>query len=116
MAEDRVRHILMDVKLSKVKDFLEKNRAIDCVFLQYLGKRRWKDAKEFMNSINHPIDDGTFRARMTELIFLFLRAQRGIDPLRKYYEKNEMDQILAELLLEFFEKIEDEIHKKSSTH
>ncbi len=109
MAEDRVRHILTDEKLSEIKDFLEKNRAIDCIFLKHLNKGRWKDAKEFMKSINRPMDDGTFRSRMMGLGLLPPRDEFG--PLKKYYEPTKISEILAELLLDFFEKLEDRLRK-----
>lgn len=111
MAEDRVRHILTDEKLSEVKDFLEKNRAIDCIFLKHLNKGRWRDAKEFMKSIDRPMDDGTFRSRMMELEFLLGPPHERFVPLKKYYEPTKISEILAELLLDFFEKLEDRLRK-----
>lgn len=105
MIEDRVRHILTDEKLSKIKSLLEKNRAIDCIFLLYLNKGRWKDAKEFVKSINLPMNDGIFRSRMMELGDLHMLAyDDGLS--KKYHNVSDKGKILAELLIEFFEKLE----------
>jgi hypothetical protein len=108
MAEDRVRHVLTDERLWEIKSMLEKNRAIDCVLLFYLNKGRWKEAKEFMKSINRPMDDATFRARMIELQTLGLseRSER----LKKYYVRTKFKEVLGELILEFLEKLRDNIY------
>jgi hypothetical protein len=111
-AEEKVEHILRDEKLSALKALLEKDHAIDCVFLLHLGKGRWKDAKEFIRSrLGRTISDGTFRARMMEIEDRGLAESVAIDPLKKYYVKTEFGGKVAELLLEFFEKAEAEIKK-----
>jgi len=50
--EEKVKHILTDEKLSAIKAMLEKDHAIDCIFLLYLNRGKWKEAKEFMRSLN----------------------------------------------------------------
>jgi len=103
--EEKVKHVLTDERLSAIKKMLEKDHAIDCIFLLHLGKGRWKAAKEFMRSLNLTLSDGTFRARMMEIEDLGLAKAIPIDPLKKYYEITELGEKIAELLLKFFEEI-----------
>ncbi len=113
-AEERVEHVLIDNRLSALKALLEKDHAIDCIFLLHLGKGRWKDAKEFIRSkLERTISDGTFRARMMEIEDQGLAESVAIDPLKKYYVKTEFGGKVAELLLEFFDKAEAQIRKVS---
>jgi len=108
-AEDKVAHILTDERLSALKALLEKDHAMDCIFLLHLGKGRWKDAKEFVRRrLGRTISDGTFRARMMEIENLGLAESVAIDPLKKYYVKTKFGGRVAELLLEFFDKAEAE--------
>lgn len=104
--EDRVKRILTDPKLSAIKAMLEKDHAIDCLLLLYLGKGKWKDAKDFMRANGLTLSDGTFRARMMEIEDLGLSKSERIDPLKKKYRKTELGDKVAKLLLEFFEKLE----------
>ena len=109
-AEERVEHILTDERLSALKALLEKDHAIDCIFLLHLGKGRWKDAKDFIRRrLGRTISDGTFRARMMEIEDKGLAESVAIDPLKKYYVKTEFGEKMAELLLELFDKAEAEI-------
>jgi len=103
--EEKVKQILTDEKLSAIKKMLEKDHAIDCIFLLHLGKGRWKAAKEFMRSLNLTLSDGTFRARMMEIESLGLAKSHKIDPLKKYYEITELGEKVAQLILKFFEEI-----------
>lgn len=103
--EEKVKRILTDERLSAIKKMLEKDHAIDCIFLLHLGKGKWKAAKEFMRSLNLTLSDGTFRARMMEIEHLGLARSIPIDPLKKYYEKTELGEKMAKLLLKFFEEI-----------
>ena len=78
----------------------------------HLDKGRWKDAKDFIRSkLGRTISDGTFRARMMELEDRGLAESVPIDPLKKYYVKTEFGERVAELLLELFEKAEEEIKR-----
>ena len=107
MAEDRVRHILMSKKLPKIMSFLEKDGSVECILLLYMNKGRWSKAKEFLESINRtPLSDGTFRSRMLELVDLKISFRAEIDLLRSRYEISESGQIIADLILEYFEKLE----------
>ncbi len=99
--EEEVRRILTDERLSAIKSLLEKDHAIDCIFLLHLERGRWKDAKGFMRDLELTISDGTFRARMMEIEDLGLAKSVPIDPLKKYYVSTELGEKVAELLLRF---------------
>ena len=112
MGEDGVRHILMSEKLpkilsslEKIVSFLEKDGSIECILLLYLNKGRWKEAKEFLESVNSPIKDGIFRSRMFELEHLKISRDISID-LKKHYQISEFGKIIANLIIEYFEKFE----------
>jgi hypothetical protein len=85
---------------------LEKDHAIDCLFLLYAGRGKWKEAKDFMRKNNLTLSDGTFRARMIEIESLGLAKSERIDPLKKYYLKTESGEKIAKLLLELFDEVE----------
>jgi hypothetical protein len=104
--EEKVKRVLTETKLSAVKAMLEKDHAIDCLFLLYMEKGKWKDAKDFMKANKLTLSDGTFRARMIEIEELGLAKSERIDPLKKYYLKTELGEKVAKLLLEFFDKME----------
>ena len=106
MEEEKIRNILTDEKLSAIKAVLEKDHAIDCIFLLHLGKGRWKNAKAFMRELNLTLSDGTFRSRMIEMESLGLAESVAIDPLKKYYVKTELGEKIAGLLLDFFGALE----------
>jgi DNA-binding HxlR family transcriptional regulator len=103
--EEKVKHILTDPKLSAVKAMLEKDHAIDCIFLLHLNRGKWKEAKDFMRRNKLTLSDGTFRARMIEIEQLGLAKSERIDPLKKYYLITELGEKVAKLLLEFFDEI-----------
>ena len=102
--EEKIKHILTDQKLSAVKAMLEKDHAIDCIFLLHLNRGKWKEAKDFMRSNKLTLSDGTFRARMIEIEQLGLAKSERIDPLKKYYLITELGEKVAKLLLEFFDE------------
>jgi hypothetical protein len=104
--EEKVKHILTDPKLSAVKAMLEKDHAIDCLFLLHVGRGKWKEAKDFMRKNKLTLSDGTFRARMIEIEMLGLAKSERIDPLKKYYLKTELGEKVAKLLLEFFDELD----------
>ena len=103
--EETIKHILTNKNLSLIKTLLEKDHAIDCIFLLLLSKGRWKEAKGFMNELGLTLSDGTFRARMIEIEDLGLAKSVPIDPLKKYYVKTEFGEEIAELLLTFFDRV-----------
>ena len=103
--EEKVKGILTDEKLSAIKTMLEKDHAIDCIFLLHLDSGRWKNAKAFMQELGLTLSDGTFRSRMMEIEHLGLAKSVPIDPLKKYYVETEFGEKVANLLLEFFEKV-----------
>jgi len=103
--EEKIKRILTDPKYAAIKAMLEKDHAIDCIFLLYMNRGKWKEAKEFMRDNRLTLSDGTFRARMIEIEDLGLAKSERIDPLKKYYLKTEFGEKIAKLLLEFFDKL-----------
>jgi hypothetical protein len=103
--EEKIKHILTDPKLSAIKAMLEKDHAIDCLFLLQMKRGKWKEAKEFMRNNGLTLSDGTFRARMIEIEDLGLAKSERIDPLKKYYVQTQLGEKIAKLLLELFDKL-----------
>jgi len=104
--DEKIKHVLTDPRLSAVKAMLEKDHAIDCLFLLYVGRGKWKEAKDFMRKNKLTLSDGTFRARMIEIESLGLAKSERIDPLKKYYLKTDFGEKLAKLLLALFDELE----------
>ncbi|UCF45155.1 MAG: hypothetical protein JSW44_00490 [Candidatus Bathyarchaeota archaeon] len=104
--EEKIKYILTDPKLSAVKAMLEKDHAIDCIFLLHVSRGKWKEAKDFMRNNKLTLSDGTFRSRMIEIEQLGLAESKRIDPLKKYYVITELGEKVAELLLGFFDEID----------
>jgi DNA-binding HxlR family transcriptional regulator len=105
LVEDKIRNILTDEKLSAIKALLEKDHAIDCIFLLKLENGRWKNAKAFMHDLDLTLSDGTFRSRMMEMEDLGLAESVAIDPLKKYYVITEFGEKVANLLLGLFDEL-----------
>jgi hypothetical protein len=103
--EEKIKRILTNPKYAAIKAMLEKDHAIDCIFLLYMNRGKWKEAKDFMRANGLTLSDGTFRARMIEIEDLGLAKSERIDPLKKYYIKTEFGEKVAKLLLEFFDKL-----------
>jgi DNA-binding HxlR family transcriptional regulator len=106
LTEEKIKNILTDEKLSAIKAVLEKDHAIDCIFLLKLENGRWKNAKAFMHDLNLTLSDGTFRSRMMEMEHLGLAESVAIDPLKKYYVITELGNKIADLLLGMFSALE----------
>ena len=104
--EEKIKHILTDPKLSAIKAMLEKDHAIDCLFLLHVNRGKWKAAKDFMRENKLTLSDGTFRSRMIEIEQLGLAKSERIDPLKKYYVITELGEKVAKLLLGFFDEID----------
>ena len=104
--DEKIKHVLTDPKLSAIKAMLEKDHAIDCLFLLYASRGKWKEAKDFMRRNKLTLSDGTFRARMIEIESLGLAKSERIDPLKKYYTKTELGGKIAKLLLGFFDELD----------
>ena len=104
--EAKIQHILTDTKLAAIKTMLEKDHAIDCMFLLHVNRGKWKEAKDFMRSNELTLSDGTFRARMIEIEQLGLAESKRIDPLKKYYVITDFGEKVANLLLGFFDEID----------
>lgn len=105
MSEERVTKILTSPQLSPIKRMLEKDHAIDCLFLLYMGKGKWKDAKDFMRKHGLTLSDGTFRMRMIEIESLGLAKSTPIDPLKKFWAITRKGEKIAKLLLDMFEQL-----------
>ncbi|HLE75718.1 MAG TPA: hypothetical protein VI864_06715 [Candidatus Bathyarchaeia archaeon] len=103
--EEKIKRILTDPRLSAIKTMLEKDHAIDCIFLLYMKRGKWKEAKDFMRENKLTLSDGTFRSRMIEIAELGLAKSERIDPLKKYYLKTELGEKVAKLLLNFFDEV-----------
>jgi hypothetical protein len=103
--EEKIKRILTEPKFAAIKAMLEKDHAIDCIFLLHMNRGKWKEAKEFMRDNGLTLSDGTFRARMIEIKELGLAKSERIDPLKKYYVKTKFGEKVARLLLEFFDKL-----------
>ncbi len=103
--EEKIKNILTNPKYAPIKTMLEKDHAIDCIFLLYMNRGKWKEAKDFMHQNGLTLSDGTFRARMIEIEELGLAKSERIDPLKKYYIKTTLGEKIAKLLLEFFDKL-----------
>jgi hypothetical protein len=103
--EEKVKQILTDPKYASIKAMLEKDHAIDCLMLLHLDRGKWKEAKDFMHENKLTLSDGTFRARMIEIEDLGLAASERIDPLKKFYKKTEFGEKVANLLLQFFDDL-----------
>ena len=105
LSETKIKKILTNNKLAPIKAALEKDHAIDCIFLLKLENGRWKNAKGFMHELNLTLSDGTFRSRMMELESLGLAESVAIDPLKKYYVITELGEKIADLLLALFDSL-----------
>lgn len=105
--EEKIKRVLTDPKLSAIKSMLEKDHAIDCLLLLHVSRGKWKDAKDFMRDNKLTLSDGTFRARMIEIESLGLAKSERIDPLKKYYVKTERGEKVANLLLGFFDELNE---------
>jgi len=103
--EEKIKHILKDPKLAAIKAMLEKDHAIDCIFLLYMNRGKWKEAKDFMRDNGLTLSDGTFRSRMIEIEELGLAKSERIDPLKRYYVKTEFGEKIAKLLFGFFDGV-----------
>jgi len=103
--EAKVKRILTDPRLAPMKAMLEKDHAIDCIFLLHMNRGKWKEAKEFMRENGLTLSDGTFRARMIEIEQRGLAKSERIDPLKKLYRKTELGEKVAKMLLEFFDEL-----------
>ena len=103
--EEQITKVLTDTQIASIKAMLEKDHAIDCLFLLTLDKGKWKKAKSYMNKHNLTLSDGTYRARMIEITHLGLAKATPIDPLKKQYTITKKGKKLAMSLLELLQNI-----------
>ena len=104
--EKMVEHVLTDKRLHAIKSMIEKDHAIDCLFLLLLNRGRWKQAKAYTRRLGLTLSDGTFRARMIEIESLGLAKSTPIDPLKKFYTITPKGRKLASSLLQLLQKAE----------
>jgi len=105
--EEKVIRILTGEKLSAIKAMLEKDHAIDCIFLLMLGRGQWKYAKEFMTRLRLTLPDGTFRARMIEIELSGLSRHENIDVTKRRWIITEFGKQAGKLLLGLFNQVAD---------
>ena len=105
LLEGDITRILTDQKYAAIKAMIEKDHAIDCLFLLLMNRGRWKEAKAYMNQHKLTLSDGTFRARMIEIEDLGLAKSTQIDPLKKYYTITDQGKKIATLLLQVLKQI-----------
>ncbi len=103
--EKQITEILTTPKIAAIKRMLEKDHAIDCLFLLTLDKGKWKKAKTYMNKHNLTLSDGTYRARMIEITQLGLAKATPLDPLKKQYSITKKGEKLATELLKLLQNI-----------
>lgn len=103
--EDQITKVLTTSEIAGIKRMLEKDHAIDCLFLLALDKGKWKKAKTYMNTHNLTLSDGTYRARMIEIAQRGLAEAIPIDPLKKQYKITKKGRKLATALLELLENL-----------
>ncbi len=103
--EKQITKVLTTPETAGVKAMLEKDHAIDCLFLLVLDKGKWKKAKTYMNKHNLTLSDGTYRSRMIEITQLGLAKAIPIDPLKKQYAITEEGKKLAMALLSLLQNV-----------
>lgn len=103
--EKQITKVLTTPEIAAIKRMLEKDHAIDCLFLLALDKGKWKKAKTYMNKHNLTLSDGTYRARMIEITQLGLAKATPIDPLKKQYSITKKGEKLAMALLELLQNV-----------
>jgi hypothetical protein len=102
--EQLITEILTNPKQRAVKAMLEKDHAIDCLFLLHMDKGRWKQAKAFMNKNGLTLSDGTFRSRMIEIEHNGFASSTQLDPLKKHYHITDKGRKLTAQLLQLLHK------------
>lgn len=103
--EEDIVNVLTTTEVASVKAMLEKDHAVDCLFLLLLGKGKWQRAKAFMSGHSLTLSDGTYRARMIEITQLGFATAKPIDPLKKEYLITEKGERLARVLLRLLQEV-----------
>jgi hypothetical protein len=103
--EELITKILTTPKTRAVKAMLEKDHAIDCLFLLHMDKGRWKQAKAFMNKNGLTLSDGTYRSRMIEIEHNGYATSTQLDPLKKHYHITAQGKKLTQALLQLLQKL-----------
>jgi len=100
-----LKRFLNDDQLYFLKSVLESDHTLTCLILAYDGNERWGQIRDFVKSNGRSISDGTFRARMMALEALGLVRSVPIDPLKKSWKLTEKGERVAELLIDFLDKL-----------
>jgi len=103
--EEQITKVLTNSEIAAIKRMLEKDHAVDCLFLLALDKGKWKKAKTYMNKHGLTLSDGTYRARMIEITQLGLAKATPIDPLKKQYSITKKGSKLAMALLNLLQNV-----------
>lgn len=103
--EQRITEILTTSRTATIKRMIEKDHAIDCLFLLAMDKGKWKKAKSYMNKHKLTLSDGTYRSRMIEITQLGLAKATPIDPLKKQYSITKKGKTLAIALLDLLQNM-----------
>lgn len=100
--EKEVIEINDNKKLKQYREFLEKDHSTDCLFLLYMNRGKWQDAKEFRDMHDWTLPDGTFRDRMIEAEKLGLAKSELIDPKKHYWEVTPLGyEVIVSLMTHF---------------
>lgn len=102
--EEQITQVVTTPETAAIKRMLEKDHAMDCLFLLALGKGKWKNAKDYMNKHKLTLSDGTYRSRMIEITQLGLATAEFLDPLKKRYIITKKGRKLALALLRLLQK------------
>ncbi len=103
--EQQITEILTTSGKASIKRMIEKDHAIDCLFLLAMDKGKWKKAKSYMNKHKLTLSDGTYRSRMIEITQLGLAKATPIDPLKKQYSITKKGKALAMALLDLLQDV-----------
>ena len=103
--ENQITKILTTPSTAAIKRMLEKDHAMDCLFLLALEKGKWKNAKDYMNSHDLTLSDGTYRSRMIEITQLGLAKAEPLDPLKKRYVVTDKGKKLAMALIALLQNV-----------
>lgn len=115
--ESRVTEILNDKDLRELMSLMENHNGILSMFLLYMDKGRWGNAKKYKTEKKLSLSDNTFRVRMKEAEDLKLAKSEPLkikishDPLKKEWGETELGYKVNEALLGFFYKVR-QIYKK----
>ena len=115
MIEKRIRGIVKDEQLGKLKRYIQRSCAIDCLWLLHMKKGRWGAAKEYAEENDWTLCDVIFRDRMREAEDIGLATSEPINNDRRKREWTETDvgYQVAEAFLGAFSKAKQAYKQRS---